>query len=155
MSNELSRLERFPSWQCEGTLAPFYSAWYFWIALLVVICVVVALIVICVMCCRKPRKVAMIRCWQPVPNAVLKTAQDPQGIIQPDVIFYKKPAGGTVTVVVPGTPSLRLTTPMRPLTPAYEPTQPVTIRTTRAVATTSNELTLPPGYIPNQDPKYQ
>ncbi|XP_013781856.1 uncharacterized protein LOC106466156 [Limulus polyphemus] len=133
-------------------VAPLYSAWYFWVAIFIVGCLTVSMAIACILCCKKNRKDVLIRLAQSVPNAVLRTAQDSHGIIQPDVTFYQRPPIKEECATVSTTRSapLRLTTPIRPLTPAYQPSQPITITTVRA-ATSCTDLTLPPGYVMSRD----
>ncbi|XP_076328015.1 uncharacterized protein LOC143234499 isoform X1 [Tachypleus tridentatus] len=104
------------------------------------------------MCCKKNRNNVVIKLKRSLPNAVLRTTRNSHGIIQPDVSFYQRPPAKDTTTSLCGTHCaiFRLTTPIRPLTPAYQPTQPVTV-TTVSVPTSCDDLTLPPGYVTSRD----
>lgn len=138
-----------------STLTPFYLEWYFSLPIVLVTFAVVAIVLSCLFCWRKPYKTAVVRLSEPLPDAVLGSVLAPEGIIQPDVTFYTQVVSYQ-KVPTPGeerrsnTP--RLTTPLRPLDPAYQPTQPVTITTVR-VPSFSTDLTLPPGYVSLRDTK--
>ncbi|XP_035219745.1 uncharacterized protein LOC118192827 [Stegodyphus dumicola] len=81
----------------------------------------------------------------------------PEGIIQPDVTFYTQvqPCNGkdnspkTDGIVEPNS---RLPTPCKPLEPAYQPMQLLTITTVRLPYLTS-DLALPPGYVSLREAK--
>ncbi|GBM05682.1 hypothetical protein AVEN_175534-1 [Araneus ventricosus] len=91
-----------------------------------------------------------------------REARDPDGIIQPNVMFYSRPPTrdqASTAIVARALPPMtakdRLTTPIMPLNPAYQPSQPVTVTSsTSTTVINSNELTLPPGYVVNRDVKY-
>ncbi|KAL1422407.1 hypothetical protein MTO96_022277 [Rhipicephalus appendiculatus] len=137
------------------------------IALAVILASAVALTVLCILCCRRPRRKSPTLCVPAatLPAAAMRTTQDAEGIIHPDVAFRTAteatgaPAPLTEMLMkaddmlrVPADPPSGVITPLRPLSPAYQPTQPVSVRTTpchhRAL-----ELTLPPGYIAQRDAK--
>ncbi|KAH6939487.1 hypothetical protein HPB50_018572 [Hyalomma asiaticum] len=137
------------------------------IALVVILASAVALTVLCILCCRRPRRKTPAICvpTATLPAAALRTTQDAEGIIHPDVAFRAAteasgaPAPLTEMLMkaddmlrVPAEQPSGIITPLRPLSPAYQPTQPVSVRTTpchhRAL-----ELTLPPGYIAQRDAK--
>ncbi|XP_064456908.1 uncharacterized protein LOC135367544 [Ornithodoros turicata] len=142
------------------------------ISLLAVAFSAVSLTVLFVLCCRRPRKTLVVRLLpEAIPNAALKTSQDERGIIHPDVMFFA-PDGSTcaaVSTAVPGSTANvkafetfagdhghRVSTPIRPLHPAYQPTQPVNVHAAHHAVLrrdSSTELTLPPGYISQRNAK--
>ncbi|KAL3201196.1 hypothetical protein MRX96_043055 [Rhipicephalus microplus] len=70
-------------------LAYLHPAWYFWIALVVILASSVALTVLCILCCRRPRRKSPTLCVPAasLPAAAMRTTQDAEGIIHPDVAF--------------------------------------------------------------------
>ncbi|KAF8771563.1 hypothetical protein HNY73_018965 [Argiope bruennichi] len=120
---------------------------------------------VCVLCCCKNRKndtsTVLGRILLSLPPTLF-TTRDPDGIIQPNVMFYTRPptrdqasAAIVARALPPMTAKDRLTTPIMPLNPAYQPSQPVTVTSsTSTTVINSNELTLPPGYVVNRDVKY-
>ncbi|KAF8794775.1 hypothetical protein HNY73_002711 [Argiope bruennichi] len=126
--------------------------------IVVVFCTTLASILLCLICCRKPYKTAVVRLSEEIPSHFPGTVLAAEGIIQPDVSFYTQvqPCNGVVAKspkisdLRPETP--RLPTPCKPLEPAYQPTQLLTITTVRLPYLTS-DLALPPGYVSLRDVK--
>ncbi|CAL1288335.1 unnamed protein product [Larinioides sclopetarius] len=158
-------LDRKPRLSRSCELAYLFTAWYFWISLLCVCFMLMTLLMVCVLCCCRNRKndtsTVLGRILLSLPPTLF-TTRDPDGIIQPNVMFYSRPPtrDQTSTAIVaralpPMTAKDRLTTPIMPLNPAYQPSQPVTVTSsTSTTVINSNELTLPPGYVVNRDVKY-
>ncbi|XP_077512467.1 uncharacterized protein LOC144123524 [Amblyomma americanum] len=125
----------------------------------------VVMTVLCIVCCRRPRRKSPTLCipTAALPAAALRTTQDAQGIIHPDVAFRvvaeasgaAAPLAEALRAADPlrvADPPSRIITPLRPLSPAYQPTQPVSVRTTPCHRG-ALELALPPGYIAQRDTK--
>ncbi|XP_028966600.1 uncharacterized protein LOC114828076 [Galendromus occidentalis] len=121
-----------------------------------------------VICCRRQSRLLVLKMGKQIPRAPpLKTAvQDATGIIQPDVMFFAggihesnaaKP--GAMAALIPATlvgaavqgltfsPEAPILTPLKPLSPAYQASQPIQLKTSRYLGTLSEELALPPGYL--------
>ncbi|KAH9370343.1 hypothetical protein HPB48_006739 [Haemaphysalis longicornis] len=127
------------------------------IALALVLISAVSLTVLCILCCRRPRRKSLCLATAALPAAALRTTQDAQGIIHPDVAFrVLGEASGAAAPhserLKPAESSSRVITPLRPLSPAYQPTQPVSVRSTPCHRG-ALELTLPPGYIAQREAK--
>ncbi|GFQ73602.1 uncharacterized protein TNCT_213821 [Trichonephila clavata] len=135
----------------------FYIEWYFWIIILVICCTIIALALLCMICCRKPYKTAVVRLSEEIPSHFPGTVLAPEGIIQPDVSFYTQVQPCNALTKSPNietqrTETPRMPTPCKPLEPAYQPTQLLTITTVRLPYLTS-DLALPPGYVSLRDIK--
>ncbi|XP_015915298.1 uncharacterized protein [Parasteatoda tepidariorum] len=133
------------------SFSPIYSEWYFWIITISVICTIVALIFLCLLCWRKPYKTAVVRLPENLTSHYPGTILSSENIIQPDVAFYTQVHPCPETIInsryFRNEQELeRLPTPCRPLEPAYQPTQLLTITTVRLPYLTS-DLALPPGYV--------
>ncbi|XP_022668552.1 uncharacterized protein LOC111258541 [Varroa jacobsoni] len=144
----------------------------------------VALTVVMVLCCRRQKRLLILKMGHHLPKTPLKTTvQNATGIIQPDVMFYSggrnetckrihNSYSGTVATTIgtceqgllPATllgtaaspahslmavipPTMVLPTPLRPLCPAYQASQPVQLKSSGYLGTLSEELALPPGYL--------
>lgn len=175
----------------------------------------VAFSIIILICCRKPEKATIVRISAPDPSPMLGigiyytniivfcivskmicfSAQDDQGMIQPDVVFYRRPSTAlsfsqwnelnithpdskeycnslfepnkwnsghhmmnqhipeTIDSVSSTCENSRLTTPIRPLAPAYHCNEPLQVQTVKVSSVLPHrnhsdvEFTLPPGYV--------
>ncbi|GIX84317.1 uncharacterized protein CEXT_643722 [Caerostris extrusa] len=157
--------------------SPVYLDWYVWMTIIIIGCIAIASVFLCLSCCRKPYKTAVVRLSEELPShfpgTVLTFKQNFQplkqdkkkfryvlaaeGIIQPDVSFYTQvqPCSGLAkspNINIHRLETPRLPTPCKPLEPAYQPTQLLTITTVRLPYLTS-DLALPPGYVSLRDTK--
>ncbi|GIX84320.1 uncharacterized protein CEXT_643721 [Caerostris extrusa] len=137
--------------------SPVYLDWYVWMTIIIIGCIAIASVFLCLSCCRKPYKTAVVRLSEELPSHFPGTVLAAEGIIQPDVSFYTQvqPCSGLAkspNINIHRLETPRLPTPCKPLEPAYQPTQLLTITTVRLPYLTS-DLALPPGYVSLRDTK--
>ncbi|GIY24584.1 hypothetical protein CDAR_169451 [Caerostris darwini] len=137
--------------------SPVYLDWYVWMTIIIIGCIAIASVFLCLSCCRKPYKTAVVRLSEELPSHFPGTVLAAEGIIQPDVSFYTQvqPCSGVAkspNINIHRLETPRLATPCKPLEPAYQPTQLLTITTVRLPYLTS-DLALPPGYVSLRDTK--
>ncbi|GIX70258.1 uncharacterized protein CDAR_557931 [Caerostris darwini] len=120
--------------------SPVYLDWYVWMTIIIIGCIAIASVFLCLGCCRKPYKTAVVRLSEELPSHFPGTGTALQWVAKsPNINIHRLE-----------TP--RLATPCKPLEPAYQPTQLLTITTVRLPYLTS-DLALPPGYVSLRDTK--